>query len=85
MVLKIVATGHSFSPGGLRYRGLAALIPIAALHYLPLYAGTPGPEKEINKTKQDPPKTWPIGLAGKTPVGKTCDAGIPGSRLPYIE
>jgi hypothetical protein len=63
--------------------------PAAALHYPPFYPQTSWSSNKRGKHRRtkacaDPPYiAWPIGLAGKTHVGKTYDAAIPGSRLPY--
>ena len=61
-------------------RRLGYLVP---RYIIPLFiARTPGLEERIKEQSNILRTLWPIRFAGKTHVGKTYDAAIPGSRLP---
>ena len=76
-------------PSTLRGGGLATrpgtASSLAALQYPPLYSENSWSrtrKKQKNNSNIILRTLWPIGFVGKTPVGKTYDAAIPGSRLP---
>ena len=77
---------YTIMGGGLATRLYASLC-LAVLHYPPLLAENSWSRTERNKRRN---KTLILqNLANRTrkenPVGKTYDAAIPGSRLPYIK